>query len=313
MLPFLHCCFSNNQNEMLFQSLSSSFSTLCEYSAVDLSLSHCHYHISFIYSSQKGICNFSSAICSFHGNMHKAWILPQSEFRKWENRHFVPLQWNNCQKCIPLQNDWNDNHLFFCFSLSHFWCCSWFLLSSNPDRRGNQAALSPLVQKKGRRRNLAAGGVGEQKRLRTFFLLSLFLLTDKLHNGCIQFLFGELSDAPLISREANESLEVGGKQMSEDGTFAGSNRSGPPKPNAVKSPNLRDVLCRHDIFVSINRFGSSSPTHREKKKKSAKKHKRDRWAGEGQQNVGKVAEEWREESVRVAVWLGAGFSGDSVH
>lgn len=80
----------------------------------------------------------------------------------------------------------------------------------------------------------------------------------------------------LLCHVKQTSLEVGGKQMSEDGTFACSNHSGPPKPNAVKSSNLRDVLCRHDIFVSINRFGSSSPTHREKKKKSAKKHKRDR-------------------------------------
>lgn len=39
------------------------------------------------------------------------------------------------------------------------------------------------------------------------------------------------------------------------------------------------LFCSHGmrIFLSINRFGSSSPTRREKKKKSGKKHKRDRW------------------------------------
>lgn len=45
------------------------------------------------------------------------------------------------------------------------------------------------------------------------------------------------------------------------------------------SGNLRLILqSRHPNVsrLSVNRFGSSSPTHREKKKKSGKKHKRDR-------------------------------------
>lgn len=52
---------------MLFQSLSNSFSTHCEYSSVDVIVS---LHHIFSICQLHGIFNFLTAIYSFHGNMH---------------------------------------------------------------------------------------------------------------------------------------------------------------------------------------------------------------------------------------------------
>lgn len=80
---------------------------------------------------------------------------------------------NYNQKCIPSENYNNNNHLWvICAFLALDLALdltppplSFSPSAANSEWRGNQAALHPRVQRKGRRRNLAAEGAGEWKRL----------------------------------------------------------------------------------------------------------------------------------------------------
>lgn len=79
---------------------------------------------------------------------------------------------NYNRKTSEKENSYNNNHLWIISAFSNSRPRSWSRLSlsfscsvANSEWRGNQAALHPPVLRKGRRRNLAAEGVGEWKQL----------------------------------------------------------------------------------------------------------------------------------------------------
>lgn len=126
------------------------------------------------------------------------------------------------------------------------------LHSANSGWRGNQAAHLPLVQRKGRRRNLAVEGVGEWKQLP--------LIADEVVRFCFVFLFFSF-------RQLRWQNNYAGGFVKRNSNYFGVNIANEPSDTAtVRGGGER--LAKHTLISHflLTRSGKEGERETEKKR-----------------------------------------------